>query len=69
MAKRDKENFSISVDPRSMQALQAIADRKYFGNRSVAAEKAIWEFIVKELIETPEARTLVFNNLEINNSN
>lgn len=66
MAKNSKENFSVSVDPRSMKALQIIADRKYFGNRSVAAEKAIWEFIVKELIETPETRELIYNNLDNN---
>lgn len=68
MAKKDKENFSISVDPRAMRSLQAIADRRYFGNRSVAAEKAIWEFVVKELIETPEARELIYNNLDINSN-
>jgi predicted transcriptional regulator len=66
MPKNGKENFSISVDPRTMKALQAIADRKYFNNRSMAAEKAIWEFIFKELAETPEARELIYNNLDIN---
>ena len=66
MPKNGKENFSVSVDPRAMKALQAIADRKYFGNRSVAAEKAIWEFVFTELAETPEARELIYNNLDIN---
>ena len=66
MPKNGKENFSISVDPRSMKALQAIADRKYFSNRSVACEKAIWEFIFKELAETPESRNLIYDNLDIN---
>ena len=66
MPKNSKENFSISTDPKAMKALQAIADRKYFGNRSVAAEKAIWEFIFKELAETPEARSLIYDNLDIN---
>ena len=65
MPKNGKENFSVSVDPRAMQALQAIADRKYFSNRSIAAEKAIWEFVFKELAETPEARELMYNNLDI----
>ncbi|NIS38615.1 hypothetical protein GWN26_15020 [Candidatus Saccharibacteria bacterium] len=66
MPKSGKENFSISVDPKAMKALQAIADRKFFGNRSVAAEAAIWDFVFKQLAETPEARQLIYNNLDIN---
>jgi hypothetical protein len=68
MAKSGKENFSISVDPKAIKALQVIADRRFFGNRSVASEKAIWEFIFKELAEAPETRELIYNNLN-NNSN
>lgn len=66
--KTTKENFSISIDPKAMKALQEIADRKYFGNRSVACEKAIWKFVSGEYVENPEGRELIYNDL-INPSN
>ena len=63
--KSGKENYSISVDPKSMDALQKIADRHYFGNRSVAAEKAIWDFVFSTLAEDPDCRDLICDKLDI----
>jgi len=67
MAKKDnKENYSISVDPSTMKALGRIADKYYFGNRSLAAEIAIIEFVFKTSASDPELRNLLYTGLNIN---
>ncbi|UCE67221.1 MAG: hypothetical protein JSU85_04195 [Candidatus Zixiibacteriota bacterium] len=48
-----------------MKALSRIAEQHYFGNRSLAAEKAIIEFVFKEAAGDPEVRHLLYESMNI----